>query len=473
MVINKSALHFNATTAYKSGNVPNPPPMSSRILKYDSYGSTDVGERSTMKLFANNNEFFQHIEDGRQITAKYQQHFNDSATIEETFTLYEKGRDDILKTYAGDSMLQVHLDVFDNAFKSHMQFLACNAAMVLRNEQTFHTYGVEGQHYKFDFEFNKIATNTNFDSDEFQKNAVILMTKFAESYIQQIKSGVSYDLAHRNATEYMTANFSKTTSVNNLSFNDFSFYLEVISKESSESITNPNIWKNFHAGALGEKNNIFNNSMKITEELMALFVDNSEVGLLVSSKETSDSLVNEDSAESVTESEKNQKADNNNSFVSNIIKNLQSTERSSSFNYIATNALKQALAGLMSRIEMLQGDMYTASSWSKLMKTYGGAKGVYMQEPPNEQSLNRTLRNLTCDFTGLKRADPDGSSVREKLPLVLPNDTSNEQAVEQALQAVSVSAPMMSGADVGGAINVGDAGNVSMAVNAGSVNISV
>jgi len=227
-----------------------------QILNYDTL------EKGNITILSDE-EMLRHIEENRQIPIKHQQFFNTALTVEDTFSLYEKGREDILKTFENDRMLQVHLDVFDDAFTNHLRFLADNAAMVLRNEQSI----VQAQAGHKSFEYNKIATHNDFNADEFQKNAVNLMSQYAISFIQQIKEGVDYTLAHKNATEHMSAAFSETASVNDLSFNDLSIYLKTITTKSAIAGLNPNVWGNFDTGLMGEKNNTFNSSTKISEKL--------------------------------------------------------------------------------------------------------------------------------------------------------------------------------------------------------------
>ncbi|MCL2634058.1 MAG: hypothetical protein FWD34_06040 [Oscillospiraceae bacterium] len=256
--------YSNAVNAYTANKRPTLEQMQERANNPSLILNFDTFEMGKITLLSDE-EMQKHIEESRQIPIKHQQFFNTALTVEDTFTLYEKGREDILKTYAGDNMLQVHLDVFDNAFANHLRFLACNSVMVLRNQQSMYEHT-----NKQGYEYNRIATHADFNGDAFQKNVTNLMSQFATSFIQQIKEGVDYETAQKTATQYMTAAFPTTTSVNNLSFGDFSVYLKTITTENDQFGLDPHVWGNFHTGLSGEKNKLFNDSPEISKELQVI-----------------------------------------------------------------------------------------------------------------------------------------------------------------------------------------------------------
>jgi hypothetical protein len=114
--------------------------------------------------------------------------------------------------------------------------------------------------------------------------------------------------------------------------------------------------------------------------------------------------------------------------------NAQASESNS--DSISSEASQQALGGLLKRVEMMQGDLYTGRSWSRLMKTYSSAKAVSLKEPPDEQDLRRALRALMCDFMALQQAEKDDNSFREKLPLVLKETPTSELDISAVIANV-------------------------------------
>ena len=144
----------------------------------------------------------------------------------------------------------------------------------------------------------------------------------------------------------------------------------------------------------------------------------------------------------------------NDGSVSKANNPYQITKTDSSRNY-AAEALKQALGSLLGRIAMLQGELYTARSWSKLMKAYGSSMAVYLKDVPDELDLDRAFRNLMGDFIGLRDAEKDENPIREKLPVVLKEDTSDAQAVAVAVATAGSSSPgLASPGTVSGGLSV-------------------
>ncbi|MCL2717455.1 MAG: hypothetical protein FWE14_01555 [Lachnospiraceae bacterium] len=108
------------------------------------------------------------------------------------------------------------------------------------------------------------------------------------------------------------------------------------------------------------------------------------------------------------------------------------SSKNNSSNAIIVEAKKQTLGGLLKRVEMMQSNLYTGRSWSRLMKTYGNSQAVFLKESAEERDVDRALRSLTRDLMALRQAENDEDPHREKLPVVLKEDNSFEQTVTAA-----------------------------------------
>lgn len=110
-----------------------------------------------------------------------------------------------------------------------------------------------------------IAAHKDFNAKDFTANSVNLMKNFAQTFISKIKEGLDFVNAQKSTVEYMLLTFNQTTSVNNLSFNDFS----VLLKHSDD----PTIKVTNGAESRAMRNTLnsrFNNSTELSAELKAL-----------------------------------------------------------------------------------------------------------------------------------------------------------------------------------------------------------
>ena len=87
------------------------------------------------------------------------------------------------------------------------------------------------------------------------------------------------------------------------------------------------------------------------------------------------------------------------------------------------------LNGLLKRVEMMQGTMYSSRSWEQLMKMYGITKPVSLDDEAAVEDLEKAIRDLTGAITALKNAEHEDTKQRELLPLTIePGGTAYEQA---------------------------------------------
>ena len=111
-----------------------------------------------------------------------------------------------------------------------------------------------------------LANNRNFNREEFANNATSMMSQFAQFHLSQINSGINVNDALRASMNFMGSGmFGMTTSVNNLSFNDFLLVQNTFLGGFSSSTT--------AEGLDAERNRLnaaFNNNPQLSGELRAL-----------------------------------------------------------------------------------------------------------------------------------------------------------------------------------------------------------
>jgi hypothetical protein len=96
-------------------------------------------------------------------------------------------------------------------------------------------------------------------------------------------------------------------------------------------------------------------------------------------------------------------------------------------------AKKQVLGGLLKRVEMMQGNMYSSRSWTNLIKTYGKSKSISLDEDADAADLEKAIRAISGALGALQKAKPEDSKQREMLPLVMKiGGTASEQAAVSA-----------------------------------------
>jgi len=187
---------------------------------------------------------------------EYQEYFMYAVNAEDALSLYQSGRENLIKNSLNAETLEVHLTMFDNAFENQMGKIADKVALDLymqrqnreqeaiyipktinRYEQLRDNYLKNGQTNAANIltaeierlnarlankdSQNKLAVNKDFNIDEFSKNSSDLMREYARAITQNMKSGMDSVSAQKSAFEFMLESFNKTTSVNNLSFKDF------------------------------------------------------------------------------------------------------------------------------------------------------------------------------------------------------------------------------------------------------------
>lgn len=90
---------------------------------------------------------------------------------------------------------------------------------------------------------------------------------------------------------------------------------------------------------------------------------------------------------------------------------------------------RQFLTGLLTRVEIMQGDVYSSRSWSQLMGVYGVTKPVSLNENADLATIEKAIKDLTAAFNSLRKAEEDDTKLRERLPLVIKTGgTAHEQA---------------------------------------------
>ncbi|MCL2050219.1 MAG: hypothetical protein FWG91_00605 [Lachnospiraceae bacterium] len=104
---------------------------------------------------------------------------------------------------------------------------------------------------------------------------------------------------------------------------------------------------------------------------------------------------------------------------------------------------KQALCGLLKRVEMTQGTYYSSSSWKRLMATYGKTKPISLNDEASVPEIEKAISELNAALSALKKAEKDDDKQRDALPLVME---AGGTAYEQATLAVQAAAlPQIAG----------------------------
>lgn len=179
-------------------------------------------------------------------------------TTELSAARYEELREQVIKAFGNDKeLLNKNLDSLDRAFAGNMERIAWSNANHLESERIMERAAKVKDEEPL-WEPNKLATHKAFNWEKFRKNAESLMRQFAQEYIQQIKSGMSYTSAWDNAVGIMK-NSTTTTSVNELSFSDF---MILDSRPTSNATT-----KSANIIARNEQSVYFNTNPNLSEEL--------------------------------------------------------------------------------------------------------------------------------------------------------------------------------------------------------------
>jgi len=200
------------------------------------------------------------LSDYRSVGICYAMYFGHTWTTESAVSHYEKGREGILKAFSDDEeLMNAHMKAFDEEFEKRLQQLAFHLSMSMDFDR------IEARQFAREgvaFEPNKIAANKDFNKDNFLENAQNVMKEFGKAFIGNIKDGLSYTDAKKNAFDYMAENF-KTTSVNSLSLNDLMVY-------EMSKFANRVSDREVYIAQKSAFNKAFNNNTKLSAELRAL-----------------------------------------------------------------------------------------------------------------------------------------------------------------------------------------------------------
>ena len=189
------------------------------------------------------------IENPNIILHNYSVYFGNALTTEIALSFYEKGRDEILNAFSDDEeLMNAHLKAFDQAFETELQHNVRRVAKSLAHA----AFEAAMQASNEGFVANKLASHIEFNHELFAENSMAMMKEFGQTFLNNVRSGMDYTDARKMAVESM----AKTTSVNNLSINDF---MEV-----------EKTWFGEHHVSRSELNNKFNNSKELSAELQAL-----------------------------------------------------------------------------------------------------------------------------------------------------------------------------------------------------------
>lgn len=96
---------------------------------------------------------------------------------------------------------------------------------------------------------------------------------------------------------------------------------------------------------------------------------------------------------------------------------------------MTTEFKRQFLTGLLTRVEVMQSNMYSSRSWELLMKVYGITKPISLDDDANVADIEKAIRDLSGALNSLRKAEMDDTKHREGLPLTIkPGGTAYEQA---------------------------------------------
>jgi len=157
-------------------------------------------------------------------------------TTEQTVARYNELREQVIKEFSHDTgLLEEHLAALDKGFEDRLVSNAVSTAAHLAAQQLFMSV-MDKAEYSEDG-FHPLARHKNFNREDFAANARELMKQFAQNYTQQLTDNANnYSAAWESTLKLM--NETKTTSVNNLSFNDFKILEETLPGiQGSEYIT--------------------------------------------------------------------------------------------------------------------------------------------------------------------------------------------------------------------------------------------
>lgn len=185
-------------------------------------------------------------------------------SVERTVARYDELREEVINTFGHDEeLLAKNLASLDKAFENNLRQVADSQTTMMEAEKD-RTGLWERNGQQPLWEPHKLGTNKDFNKETFGTNAKNMMQQFAQKFLEQIKTGASSNSAMSNAFDFMSQLFNKTTSVNNLSFNDF-MILQTPNWGDVDANTREGNIK-----AFDNNNKAFNNNQDLSEELRKL-----------------------------------------------------------------------------------------------------------------------------------------------------------------------------------------------------------
>lgn len=289
---------YKSTANQKSGNEKSPTlEQLQEIVQNSTKLNTDLIEITLLS----DTQMEQYITESNGLSNKYGQFFGSTFNVDDTISLYEQGRADLIKTYGESGVISTaHLNAFDKAFENKMGDIANKVAgdlafdrftreqeaiyipkYINQLEQWYKDAVKKGDAKSMSVlsaelermgarlsnpDTNKLAMHSDFNEAEFKTNMANMMGEYAKAIAQNFKSGTDAVSTQKTAFELMLATFNKTTSVNNLSFNDFM----VVYKHSDYVAFVADKPTPITEAMRNENNSAFNNSTEISAELRAL-----------------------------------------------------------------------------------------------------------------------------------------------------------------------------------------------------------
>jgi hypothetical protein len=143
----------------------------------------------------------------------------DAFNVELSVARYNELREQVINDFSHDTeLLEANLRALDEGFKWHLNHLAMIESATLWLDQVREQFAQKGTPSPIDN--HPIATHRDFNHREFRENTINMLREFATQYIQQINSnGGDFESAWNSTLAILSA--METTSVNNLSFDDF------------------------------------------------------------------------------------------------------------------------------------------------------------------------------------------------------------------------------------------------------------
>ncbi|MCL2250191.1 MAG: hypothetical protein FWC13_13115 [Oscillospiraceae bacterium] len=253
----QAALHaFAAETSAASQNITT---VEGSFLLNFSRGPSNLRDHYFRLLFSQSNERANTMMLQSNGLGQANWHYNH--TLESSIARHAELRDEVYRAFGHDSgLLAANLDSLDRAFEGHNMLIAWHISSLMSSERAMSS---SRDSLTWDFEPNALANHRSFNRDEFENHAREMMGQLSRFHLQQVNSGVNPNDAFRAAMNFTSGMFGMTTSVNNLSFNDFMFTKTLMTSGTATT--------GQEAAAMRDRiNNEFNNSTQLSPELREL-----------------------------------------------------------------------------------------------------------------------------------------------------------------------------------------------------------